>query len=137
MIQPRPGPVDHVDVPGSLTALVEFATGRAGIPAQGFAVHIPHYLVNTEYPTGAITVLEEISGATGLVIDPGDLPRLAARVRAEIDESIAASDENQEVVTALEQQHDADLAAWPNELPSSDDLMDQIEQFLAGQDEPE
>ena len=137
MIEPRPGPVDHVDVPGSLTTLIEFATGRAGIPAQGFAVHIPHYLVNTEYPTGAITVIEEISKAAELVIDPGDLPQLAARVRAEIDESIASSSENEEVVSALEQQHDADMANWPNQLPSSDELMDQIEQFLAGQDEPE
>ena len=135
MIQPRPGPVDHVDVPGSLTNLIEFATGRAGIPAQGFAVHIPHYLVNTEYPAGAIAVLEELGKASGLAIDQGDLPSLAARVRAEIDESIESSAENRDVVAALEQQHDADLANWPNELPTSDELMDQIEQFLAGQDD--
>jgi predicted ATP-grasp superfamily ATP-dependent carboligase len=132
-IEARPGPVERVDVPGSLTTLIEFATGRAGIPAQGFAVHIPHYLVNTEYPTGAITVLDEISRAAQLTIDKGELPQLAARVRQEIDESIAASTENEEVVAALEQQHDADMASWP--LPSSDELMDQIEQFLAGQDE--
>ena len=137
MIEARPGPVDRIDVPASLTTLVEFATGRAGIPAQGFAVHIPHYLVNTEYPTGAITVLDELSKAAELTIDHGDLPRLAAQVRAEIDESIAASDENQEVVTALEQQHDAELANWSNELPSGDELMDQIEQFLAGREDPE
>jgi hypothetical protein len=137
MIEPRPGPVDRVDVPGSLTTLVEFATGRAGIPSQGFAVHIPHYLVNTEFPTGAITVLEEIARAGGLVIDQGDLPRMAAQVRAEIDESIASSTENEEVVAALEQQHDADLASWPGELPSGDELMDQIQEFLAGQDEDE
>ena len=137
MIEPRPGPVDRVDVPGSLTTLIEFATGRAGIPSQGFAVHIPHYLVNTEYPTGAITVLEEISKAGDLVIDQGDLPRLAAQVRSEIDDSIASSSENEEVVTALELQHDADVASWPNQLPSGDELMDQIEEFLAGRDEPE
>jgi hypothetical protein len=100
-------------------------------------VHIPHYLVNTEYPTGAITVLEEISKAGDLVIDQGDLPRLAAQVRSEIDDSIASSTENEEVVTALELQHDADVASWPNQLPSGDELMDQIEEFLAGHDEPE
>ena len=79
MIEARPSPVDRVDVPASLTTLIEFATGRAGIPAQGFAVHIPHYLVNTEYPTGAITVLDELAKAAELVIDHGDLPQLAAR----------------------------------------------------------
>jgi predicted ATP-grasp superfamily ATP-dependent carboligase len=137
LIEPRPGVIERVDVPGSLTNLIEFATGRAGIPAVGFAVHIPHYLVNTEYPTGALAVLDEISQAAELTIDRGELPSVAARVRAEIDESIASSTENEEVVEALEQQHDAELAAWPNQLPSGDELMDQIEEFLADQDDPE
>jgi hypothetical protein len=107
------------------------------LPALGFAVHIPHYLVNTEYPVGAMTVLDEIAKAGSLTINHGDLPRLAAQVRTEIDESIASSAENQEVVAALEQQHDADIASWPSELPSGDELMDQIEEFLAGRDDSE
>lgn len=135
LITPRPSPVDRVDVPGSLTTLLEFASGRAGIPALGFAVHIPHYLVNTEYPTGAITVLDEIGKAADLTVGHGDLPSLAERVREEIDASIAASEENEEIVTALEQQYDADVAAWPQQLPSGDELMDQIEEFLAEQEE--
>lgn len=134
LITPRPSPVDRVDVPGSLTTLIEFATGQAGVPAMGFAVHIPHYLVNTEYPTGALTVLEELGKAAHVHVEPGELPALAAKVRAEIDESIASSTENEEVVAALEQQHDAEMASWPQELPSGDELMDQIEQFLAGRD---
>ena len=137
MIQPRPTPVDQVEVPGSLTTLIEFATGRSGIPAMGFAVHIPHYLVNTEYPTGAIAILDELGKAAELNIGHGDLPVLATRVREEIDASIADSTENEEVVEALEQQYDADIAAWPQELPSGDDLMDQIEEFLAGQSDEE
>ncbi len=135
MVEPRRSVVDRVDVPGSLTNLVEFATGRAGIPAMGFAVHIPHYLVNTEYPTGALTVLDEVGKAAGLMIDRGDLPELAVRVRAEIDESIASSTENEEVVAALEQQYDAEVGTWAGELPSGDELVDQIEQFLADQDD--
>lgn len=135
LITPRPSPVDRVDVPGSLTTLLEFASGRAGIPAMGFAVHIPHYLVNTEYPTGAIAVLDEIGKAADLKVGHGDLPSLAERVREEIDASIAASEENEEIVTALEQQYDADVSAWPQQLPSGDELMDQIEEFLAEQDE--
>ncbi len=137
LIEARPALVDQVDVPGSLTNLIEFATGRAGIPAMGFAVHIPHYLVNTEYPTGAIAVIEEIGKAADLTLETGDLAIAAARVLAEIDESIASSTENQEVVAALEQQYDAETGNWPNQLPSSEELMDQIEQFLADQDPEE
>lgn len=137
LVQARPAIVDRVDVPGSLTNLIEFATGRAGIPALGFAVHIPHYLVNTEYPTGALTVIDELGKAAEVTLETGDLSIAAARVLAEIDESVASSTENQEVVAALEQQYDAETANWPNQLPSSEELMDQIEQFLADQDPQE
>lgn len=133
MVQARPTMIDRVEVPGSLTNLMEFATGRAGIPAMGFAVHIPHYLTNTEYPTGALAVLAEVGRAADLTIETGDLPELAQRVRAEIDESIDSSTENQEVVAALEQQYDAEVGSWPQMLPSGDELVDQIEQFLADQ----
>jgi molybdopterin converting factor small subunit len=78
-------------------------------------------------------VIDEIGKAADLTLGTGDLPTLAARVRAEIDESIASSTENQEVVEALEQQYDAETGNWPQQLPSSDELMDQIEQFLADQ----
>ena len=124
-----------IDRPVSFLAKSDYFTGRG---LKGWATR------NFMKLTGQIPIdrsggkASEASLNTGLmVLDRGDLPRLAARVREEIDESIAASEENQEVVTALEQQHDADLANWSNELPSGDELMDQIEQFLAGREDTE
>lgn len=134
MLGEHRSPVDIVEVPGSLTSVVEFATGRSGLPAQGFAVHIPHYLVNAEYPDGAITVLRELHRAAGLSFDVGQLQHRSDEVRREIDEQIVVSEENREIVAALEQQHDAEVRDWPEQLPSADEIADQVEQFLADQD---
>ena len=133
MIEPRPGPVDRVDVPGSLTTLIEFATGRARHPVAG---------VRGAHPAlpGQHRVPDRRDHRAGRDLEgrwPGHRPGRAATARdtgaSEIDDSIASSSENAEVVTALELQHDADVASWPNQLPSGDELMDQIEEFLAGQ----
>ncbi|MGH3659047.1 MAG: proteasome assembly chaperone family protein, partial [Micromonosporaceae bacterium] len=43
--------LNKVQVPGSASALLEFRLGEAGRDAAGFAVHVPHYLSQAEYPT--------------------------------------------------------------------------------------
>ena len=135
-------PFGKVQVPGSAAALLELRLGEAGHDAIGFAVHVPHYLAQSSYPTAAVTALETLINATGLAI-PGDALREAA---AETDKEIAAqvdgSDEVQKVVRALEQQYDAftgaadreSLLAEDTPMPTAEELAAQFEQFLAEQD---
>lgn len=135
-------PFGKVQVPGSAAALLELRLGEAGHDAIGFAVHVPHYLAQSSYPTAAVTALETLINATGLAI-PGDALREAA---AETDKEIAAqvdgSDEVQKVVRALEQQYDAftgaadreSLLAADTPMPTAEELAAQFEQFLAEQD---
>ena len=56
---PRPGA-------GQRLGLLELRLGEAGHDAMGFAVHVPHYLAQAEYPAAAVTLLESVSRATGL-----------------------------------------------------------------------
>lgn len=45
-------------VPGSASALLELRLAQHGRTTQGFTVHVPHYLAQTEYPAAAHTLLE-------------------------------------------------------------------------------
>ncbi|MEJ7703067.1 MAG: PAC2 family protein [Geodermatophilaceae bacterium] len=54
-----------VQVPGSVGALMEFRLGEAGQEAMGFAVHVPHYLAQAEYPDAADVLLDAIARADG------------------------------------------------------------------------
>jgi len=131
--------VDRLQVPGSAAALLEYRLGGDGHSAVGFAVHVPHYLAQAAYPAAAVTLLESVQRATGLVL-PGDALRESARrTDLEIARQVEGSAEVAEVVQALEQQYDAftaereSLLASADQVPTAEELGAQFEQFLAEQ----
>lgn len=134
--------VQRVQVPGSAAHLVEYQLGREGRDAMGFAVHVPHYLAQSDYPAAAELLLSSVSRATGLVLPTEGLVSAAERVRTEVDEQVAQSAEVGAVVHALEQQYDAFvrgregtglLTAEDGPLPTADELGAELERFLAEQ----
>ena len=83
-------PFDEAQVPGSAEALVEYRLMEAGHDVLGVAAHVPHYIARSPYPDAALTVLEAITAATGLVL-PGIAHALrtdAHRTQTEIDRQI-------------------------------------------------
>jgi predicted ATP-grasp superfamily ATP-dependent carboligase len=139
----RPLP-NHLQVPGSIAALLEFRFGEAGRDAAGFAVHVPHYLAQAAYPASAVKLLESVSALTGLDLPDDALREAARRTDAEIDRQVEASSEVSEVVQVLEQQYDeaaqADtsdlLDGDPENMPTAEELGEQFERFLAEQQGP-
>ncbi|MEU0520675.1 PAC2 family protein [Streptosporangium sp. NPDC006007] len=133
----------RVQVPGSVAALVEFRLGAKGHDALGYAVHVPHYLAQAEYPAAALTALEAVAGSTGLVFPLEGLREAAGRTDAEIAEQIESSEELSTAITGLEQQYDAfaagsqqeNLMAESGEMPTGEELAAQFEAFLAERDE--
>jgi predicted ATP-grasp superfamily ATP-dependent carboligase len=133
--------VGTVQVPGSVGNLLEFRLGRAGHDAMGFAVHVPHYLAQADYPEAAAALLENVAEATGLVLPTDPLRKAAQSTRAQIDEQVDESSEVAAVVRALEQQYDAyvaaqdrpDLLAGRGGFPTADELGAELERFLADQ----
>lgn len=135
--------IGTVQVPGSVINLLELRLGGAGRDAMGFAVHVPHYLSQAEYPAAAVALLDAVAGVTDLVLPTTELRAAADRTRAEIDEQVAASAEVAGVVGALEQQYDAfvanrgeaatgpDLLAGRRGFPTADELGAELERFLA------
>jgi predicted ATP-grasp superfamily ATP-dependent carboligase len=132
--------VDKLQVPGSASALLEYRLGQAERAAVGFAVHVPHYLAQAAYPAAAVTLLESVQRATGLVL-PGDSLREAARrTDLEIARQVEGSAEVTEVVEALEQQYDAFAADRENllgedaeSMPTAEEIGAEFERFLAEQ----
>jgi hypothetical protein len=131
--------LQRVQVPGSAAHLLEYRLGQAGRDALGFAVHVPHYLAQTDYPAAAETLLGAVSRATGLELVPESLRTAAERVRAEVDRQVDDSEEVTAVVRALEQQYDAYVAGRGSDLlapgagplPTADELGAELERFLA------
>jgi predicted ATP-grasp superfamily ATP-dependent carboligase len=134
----------RVQVPGSVAGLLELRLGAQGQDALGYAVHVPHYLSQAEYPTAAVTGLEAVTRGTGLVFPMEALHDAARRTTTEIEEQIQASTELSSAIGGLEQQYDAfaggadreNLMAETTPMPTGDELAAQFERFLAEQDGP-
>lgn len=134
-----------IEVPGHLAGLIEWTLGRAGHPALGFAVHVPHYLVGGAYPRASLTMLTELMGATGLAFRLDSLRAAADAADVELDAQVALNPENVEAIRMLETQYDAltrvqagtddDLTADGAPLPSGDEIAAQLEQFLRDLDD--
>jgi len=130
-----------VQVPGSISALLELRLGESGHDALGFAIHVPHYLSQAQFADAAVVGLESFVAATGLNIPAEDLVATAGLNRAEIVREIADSDEVTQVVEALERQYDAYLqgrqkpgllATDVRDLPTADEIGAEFEEFLRG-----
>jgi len=137
--------LQRVQVPGGAGNLVEFRLGQQGHDAIGFAVHVPHYLSQTEFPAASVVLLDSVSRATGLVLPTDHLRTSAEAVRVDIDKQVAQSPEASELVRALEEQYDAFLrdragssllATGTGDLPTADELGAELERFLAEHAKP-
>ena len=133
--------VGEVQVPASVSNLLEFRMAQHGHEVVGFTVHVPHYLAQTAYPPAAEALLAEVARTGSLQLPLAALSEAGAEVYGKINEQVEASTEVAQVVAALEQQYDAFVAAQENrsllarddELPSGDELGAEFERFLAQQ----
>ena len=129
--------VGDMEVPASLVGLVEYELGRQGIPAMGFAAHVPHYLAQVGHPGSALALVREVALTTGLMLPTDALREAAAAADAELAEQLRANPDNLEGIQQLEAQYDAMLAERGEQAPeqggplASDDLAAQVEAFLA------
>jgi len=133
----------EVQVPASVSNLLEYRMAQHGHEAVGFTVHVPHYLAQTDYPAAAEALLAEVGRTGSLQIPLAALGEAGAEVLTKINEQVESSAEVAQVVTALERQYDAFVSAQENrsllardeDLPSGDELGAEFERFLAQRDE--
>ncbi|WP_030256202.1 PAC2 family protein [Streptomyces violens] len=133
---------EQAQVPGSVEALIEYRLAEAGHDVLGVAAHVPHYVARSAYPDAALTALETVTAATGLVLPSAahTLRTEALRTQEEIERQLSEGDEELvALVSGLEHQYDAaagaetrgNLVAEPAELPSAEEIGRELEAFLA------
>lgn len=137
---------NRMQVPASVSAMLEYRLAEAGHDALGFSAHVPHYLANATYPTAALTLLNSVAQATQLALPEDALREAARRTDAEINKQVEDSAEVAEVVRGLERQYDTFSEAQGRQslliesgesLPTADELGSEFERFLAEQGNPD
>ncbi len=130
----------HTQAPGNALHLLEYRLRERGMPIAGFVLLVPHYLADTEYPLAAVSALESISAATGLIFPTDALREQGREFVGRIDEQVGENGELAKLVGSLEERHDAymegtslrsPLTDEAGEVPSADDIAAELEKFLA------
>lgn len=142
LLTDAPNFMGSVKVPSTVGGLLQYRLGQEGRDAIGFAVNVPHYLTQTDYPQAAAELVRRISRATELSLPVGDLEARGVKVHAEIERQVAESDEVRALVSTLEKNYDTFSQTQETppplpaaDVPTADDIAAQVEAFLAGQDE--
>ena len=124
-----------LDVPAGMQAAVEFALHDAGIPSVGLWAQVPHYISGASYPPASLALVDGLVGAAGLVFDSSQLAADALATRSRLDGLVSDEDSHRDMLRALERQYDDAVEA--EAAFNSDDVADQIAEFLRNQGEPD
>lgn len=132
-----------VDLPAAIGHVLEYRLAQAGRNVVGYAIHVPHYLADAEYPTAAVAGLEYLGAAASLMLPSERLREAGRAVERQITDQVEASSDVSAVVANLEKQYDEHtdgtsrrslLAGANDELPDADELGAAVEAYLASRD---
>ncbi len=130
----------RTQVPANALHLVEYRLQELGHPTAGFVLLIPHYLADTAYPVAAVTAIESVSAATGLIFPTDRLREEGREFVSKIDGQVKSNPELARLVGTLEERHDSYMQDNPlrspltdedGELPSADEIAAELQKFLA------
>ena len=123
----------QLDVPAGFNAALERAAADDGIPACGLWAQVPHYIANLPYPAAAAALLEVVATLTDVTVDIAALGNAAAETRVRLDTLIGSNPDHAAMVGELERGYDEQVKPFP--LPTGDELLAEVEQFLRNQDD--
>lgn len=126
----------------SVGHVLEYSLYERGSSVAGFALLVPHYLANTDYPEALKVALECFMDATGLLFSTESTALKQLEFRVQVDEQVSANEESKEMVRNLETRYDDFIKSQKNEdlgsefgqdIPTGEQLADDFEKFLAEQ----
>ncbi|MGV8896009.1 MAG: proteasome assembly chaperone family protein [Rhodoglobus sp.] len=130
----------RTQAPANALHLLEYRLSELSHPVAGFVLLIPHYLAETEYPLAAVSAIESVSAATGLIFPTDRLREEGREFLAKIDGQVENNQELARLVGTLEERHDSFIQDNPlrspltdvdGALPSADEIAAELQNFLA------
>lgn len=122
-----------IDVPAGVEAVIEQTFADVGLPAVGIWAQVPHYATTMRYPAASARLIEGCNQVAGTDFGLDDLPEEMAEARARIDGLLEQNPEHRAMIHQLEEHFDAQTDERIEDLPSGDDLAEELQRFLREQ----
>jgi hypothetical protein len=135
----------QTQVPGNVIHLLEYKLGQRGLTTTGFVLLVPHYLADNEVPAAALSGLELITAATGLVFPTDEIRERAVKFEAKVNAQLEENAELAKLVATLEQSYSSGTGPSRSPIgkpqvapPNADQIAEELEKYLANmsKDEP-
>lgn len=122
-----------IDVPAGVEAVLERRFAEAGLPAAGIWAQVPHYTATMRYPAASARLIEALNPLAGTDFGVESLADEIAETRQRIDSLIEDNPEHVAMLRQLEAQSDEATENPLGDLPSGDDLAEELQRFLREQ----
>jgi proteasome assembly chaperone (PAC2) family protein len=129
--------------PSSVQSALLDAARRRGLPATSLWGHAPHYIQAVPNVKVCHGVLTKLKALVNLPLDLAELKSASRALEARVDEALAGNDELQRFVERLDRGLEEDeppdetvMAEEPGEIPSSEVVLRELEEFLRQSQQP-
>jgi proteasome assembly chaperone (PAC2) family protein len=123
--------------PTGIVGILNDACRREGLPAVSLWANVPHYLSNTPNPKAMYALVRRVLGVLDYPLDLHDVESAVSDFETKVAEVIANNPAVASYVRQLEEREadegDETSSARESELPNSDQLVQELEQFLRQQ----
>jgi proteasome assembly chaperone (PAC2) family protein len=119
--------------PTGITGVLHRLCADGGLPSVSFWASVPHYLPAVPSAPAALALLDKLSGLLGMRVDTADLESTAETYQQQVSVAVSQDSDLSSYVQMLEERFDSQADQGPRNLPSGDELAQELEGFLRDQ----
>ncbi len=116
--------------PTGITGVLHRACADGGLPSVSFWASVPHYLPAVPSAPAALALLDKLSALLGMEVDTADLESTAETYQEQVSVAVSQDSDLSSYVRMLEERFDSQADQGPRNLPSGDELAQELEGFL-------
>ncbi|CAN5660586.1 PAC2 family protein [soil metagenome] len=119
--------------PTGITGILHRACADANIPSVSFWAPVPHYLPAVPSPLATLGLLKGLSDLLNVEIETEHLENTATEYQEQVSTAVSQDSDLTSYVQMLEERYDVQAAEGTRDLPSGDELAQELENFLKEQ----
>jgi proteasome assembly chaperone (PAC2) family protein len=126
-------PASRYEGPTGITGVLHRACAEHGLPSVSFWASVPHYLPSVPSAPATLALLSSLSSLLGMQVDTSHLERSASDYQEQVSAAVSQDSDLSSYVQMLEERFDSQAASGIRNLPSGDELAQELEGFLREQ----
>jgi predicted ATP-grasp superfamily ATP-dependent carboligase len=119
--------------PTGITGVLHRVCAEGGLPSVSFWASVPHYLPAVPSAPAALALLDKLSTLLGTSVDTTDLEHTAETYQEQVSVAVSQDSDLSSYVQMLEERFDSQANPGGRDLPTGDDLAQELEGFLREQ----